>query len=407
MRAKLTVKTVAGARPQADPYEIRDTDIKGFLLRVQPSGVKSFNVEWGRGKRTAIGKYPVVTLEAARIRAKEILGDAAKNGTPAAAKAKARARAATFKAFIDDHYAPWVEAERKAGKATIANIRAQFSELDKKPLPDVNAWLIEKFKAQRLKAGISPVTVNRDLDRIRAALNKAVEWKMIETNPLAGVKRSKVEDQPRVRFLEPDEERRLRSALASRELERRRRRASGNAHGKARGYEVRPEWAADEYTDHLMPLVVLAINTGLRRGELLGLRWAAIDRAARRITVAAATAKSQKVRYVPMNSEAAEVVECMYRHSEKKEGLVFGGGLGAAMTHFTRSWEHVLNAADIADFHFHDLRHHFASKLVMAGVDLYAVKELLGHSDFEMTQRYAHLSNEHQAAAVERLVSVK
>ena len=69
------------------------------------------------------------------------------------------------------------------------------------------------------------------------------------------------------------------------------------------------------------------------------------------------------------------------------------------MTHIKRSWASLVAAAELENFHFHDCRHHFASKLVMAGVDLYAVKELLGHSDFAMTQRYAHLSDEAQGCS--------
>ena len=75
--------------------------------------------------------------------------------------------------------------------------------------------------------------------------------------------------------------------LAEREQERRKRRASGNAHAARRGREPRPQWANDEYTDHLAPLVLLAMNTGLRRGELLGLTWEAVDRQAKRLKVTA------------------------------------------------------------------------------------------------------------------------
>ena len=74
------------------------------------------------------------------------------------------------------------------------------------------------------------------------------------------------------------------------------------------------------------------------------------------------------------------------------------------MTNINKSWAALMELAALDNFRFHDLRHHFASRLVMAGVDLYTVKELLGHSDFEMTQRYAHLAPEHKAAAVEKLV---
>lgn len=405
MRAKLTVRTIEGAKPLSDPYEIRDIDLKGLILRVQPSGIKSFNVQWGRGRRKAIGKYPVTTLEAARTRAMDILADAAKHGTPAAAHP--RPKAVSFNDFIEKHYAPWVEVERKAGKATVASLKAQFGALfGTSPLTDITALSADKFKAKRLRSGTSPVTVNRDLDRIRAALNKAVEWNLLAANPLAGVKRSKTEDEGRVRFLDPSEESRLRAALAAREIERRRRRASGNAHAAVRGREVRAEWAADEFTDHVMPLVLLAMNTGLRRGELLGLAWEAIDLKAKRLKVTASTAKSQRVRYVPLNREALAVVEALHRYGNKT-GLVFAGHKGSAMTHVKRSWASLMAAAKLKDFHFHDLRHHFASKLVMAGVDLYAVKELLGHSDFAMTQRYAHLSQEHKAAAVEKLVAAR
>jgi integrase len=401
---KLTNEYIAKRKPDTNPYEIADGGQPGLLLRVQPSGVKSFIVQYGRGKRVTLKRRPPeMTIAAARIKAREILADADKHGTPEVAKPKARA--ATFKDFIDKHYAPWVEAERKAGKATVANIRAQFSEFDNKPLTEITAWTIEKFKAKRLKAGTSPVTVNRDLDRIRAALNKAVEWKMLAANPIGTVKRSKVNEDPRVRFLNADEEKRLRDALAAREAKRRAARTSGNAHAVARGRALRPTWEDEQFTDHVAPLVLLAMNTGLRRGELLGLTWEAIDRKAHRIKVAAATTKSAKVRYIPLNSEARDVIERMHKYASKKSGLVFASSEGAALTHTKRSWDSLVKAAKLNDFHFHDLRHHFASRLVMEGVDLYSVKELLGHSDFAMTQRYAHLSAEHKAAAVERLVN--
>lgn len=416
---KLIRLTAKGARSAVNDLETRDaryevrTDQKGLLVVVHPSGVKSYVVQWGRGKRKTLGHHPVMLPDAAHQQGLEALRDAAKHGTPAVAKAKA----ATWKTFLDERYAPWVEVERKAGKATVKNLRAQFNEFDKKLLTEITAWAVEKFKAKRLKAGRSPVTVNRDLDRIRAALNKAVEWKMLDVNPIAGVKRSKIEDESRVRFLSADEEKRLRDALALRETKRREQRARGNAHAVARRRPARPKYAPDQFTDHLAPLVLLAMNTGLRRGELLGLTWEAVDRQARRIKVAAATAKSAKVRYIPLNSEAHGIIEQLHKYAAEKEGLIFGGrrkrgadaesGEGSALTHIKRSWQGLVTAAELADFHFHDLRHHFASRLVMAGVDLYAVKELLGHSDFAMTQRYAHLSQEHKAAAVERLVATR
>jgi integrase len=410
LETKNAIEAVSKLKAEDDRYEVR-TDLKGLLLVVHPKsakspgGIKTYVVQWARGKRKMLGHHPAMTPAAARVQALEVLRQVGEGGAPADAS---KGRAPKFNDFLDGHYASWVEAERKAGKATVGNLKAQFSELfGKKPLTDITVWSIEKFKAKRLKAGISPVTVNRDLDRIRALLNKAVEWNVLEVNPIAMVKRSKVEDDPRVRFLNAEEERRLREALAARELERRRRRVNGNAHAAARGLETRPTWAVDEYTDHLAPLVLVAMNTGLRRGELLGLTWEAVDRKAKRLKVTAATAKSQKVRYLPLNSEAAATIENLFKHSPRQTGPVFGGANGNAMTHVKHSWASLMAAAGLKNFHFHDLRHHFASKLVMAGIDLNTVRELLGHSDLKMTLRYAHLAPEHKAAAVEKLVVVQ
>ncbi len=406
MRHKFSARLVESLKPKATPYEVSDADVKGLLLRVQPSGVKSCVVPRRRGRRTTLERhYPVRTIEAARTQALEILRDA-KHGTPAAARSKTKTL--TFDNFLTEHYGPWVIAERKAGKATLANLRTQFGPLfNNKPLADVTAWNVEKFKVQRLKAGTKPATVNRDLDRIRAALNKAVEWGLLPSNPIAGVKRSKGGHANRVRFLDVPEEARLRKALLARETERRRQRASGNAWAQTRGRGARHVWAKDEFTDHLAPLVLLALNTGLRRGELFGLTWECVTLGRKQLTVTAGTAKSGKARHVPLNVEALNVLTRLRKQRDAKTGLVFPGVGGARLTHMNRSWAGLVKAAKLTDFRFHDCRHHFASRLVMEGVDLFTVKELLGHSDFDMTQRYAHLSPEHQASAVEKLVSSK
>jgi integrase len=410
MRHKFSVRLVESLKAKARPYEVPDADVKGLLLRVQPSGVKSFVVQWGRGRRTTLERhYPVLTIEAARTQALEILRDA-KHGTPAAAhtKAKGKAKVVTFDGFLTEHYGPWVIAERKAGKATLANLRTQFGPLfDGKPLANVTAWNVERFKGQRLTAGTKPATVNRDLDRIRAALNKAVEWGLLAGNPIAGVQRSKGGHANRVRFLDAQEESRLRKALVARETERRNQRVSGNAWARTRGRDTRHIWAKDEFTDHLAPLVLLALNTGLRRGELFGLTWECVSLGRKQLTVAAGTAKSGKVRHVPLNAEVLNVLTRLQKYRNVKTDLVFPGAGGARLTHINRSWAGLVEAARLIDFRFHDCRHHFASRLVMEGVDLFTVKELLGHSDFDMTQRYAHLSPEHRAAAVEKLVPSK
>jgi integrase len=145
-------------------------------------------------------------------------------------------------------------------------------------------------------------------------------------------------------------------------------------------------------------LVLLAINTGLRLGELLALQWSDINAEGQMLTVRRENAKSGRQRHVPLNTEAATVLG-KWAAQKDCAGPVFG--ISGTKT----SWGSLLVAASVAGFRFHDLRHHFASRLVMAGVDLNTVRELLGHADLTMTLRYAHLAPEHLAAAVNKLAA--
>jgi integrase len=399
MLRKLSGKVLDGAKPLDSPYEIRDTELKGFLLRVQPSGVKSYIVEFGRGSRRTIGSAAVLTLEQARITARQWLSEHDSGKLPPAARGKHKPM--TLGQFIERKYAPWVESERKAGAATLAALKAHFkADFYGKTLDSITGWQVDKFKADRLREGIKPATVNRDVSRIRAVLSKAVEWGHLEKHPLSSVKRAKGDDEGRVRYLTTAEEIALRDALAKRESKRKEQRESGNVWNIERKRQTRPQWGAEEFTDHLAPLVLIAMNTGMRRGELFGLKWADVDLQQHVLTLRAATTKGQRVRRIPMNSEVLSVLEQWRKQNPKAEGLVFPGDEGARMTNINKSWASLTTTAKLGDLRFHDLRHHFASRLVMAGADLYVVKELLGHQDFAMTQRYAHLAPEHKAAAV-------
>ena len=113
-------------------------------------------------------------------------------------------------------------------------------------------------------------------------------------------------------------------------------------------------------------------------------------------------AKSGKTRHVPLNAEASTTLQ-YWKADVAASEWVFPGRDGERLKGIKTSWKSVLQKATIRDFRWHDLRHHFASRLVMKGVDLNTVRELLGHSDLSMTLRYAHLSPEHKADAVAKL----
>lgn len=405
MRAKLSPRVADTAKPAGAPYEIHDTDLKGLLLRVQPSGTKSYVVTWGRGKRRTLGKHPVMTVARARTAALAALAEASQHGAPLVVLEAAKPKPLTLATYLQEHYGPWAKAHQKAGQATLDAIEACFGELMDKPLTELCAFDMERFKARRLKAGRKPSTVNRDLSRIRGALSRAVDWGMLPEHPMRTVKPAKGADDSRVRYLSQDEERRLRTALQEREEQRRRSRDSGNAWAQERSRPLRALWPQDGYTDYLAPMVLLAINTGMRRGELLGLRWAEVNLDRKLLTVAAANAKSRRARHIPLNSEATSTLMRWRGAGARAGDLVFPSPAGGRMGNINSSWEALCEAADLADFRFHDLRHTFASHLVMAGVDLNTARELLGHSDICMTLRYAHLAPNKLAEAVSKLRS--
>ena len=383
------------------PFEIRDTRLKGFLLRVQPSGVTTFYVEYARGKRYSLGRGDAVKPDAARERAKEILAAAYHGRDPMAEKRKAKSH--TLRSFIEEVYRPWAEANIRTADSTVARLKTNYPDIQGKKLADITPWLVEKWRAGRLKSGTKPSTVNRDLDDLRSSLGKAVAWGLLDTHPLGSVKRLRIDTKATVRFLPDDEEQRLREALCAREERIRGERETANAWRRERSYGLLQDLRACAFADYLTPMVLLLLHTGLRRGEVFNLTWADVDLDRANLTVRGTGAKSQQTRHVPLNEEALAVLQS-WRDQTMGDGLVFPGKNGKRFNNIRRSWAGVLDAATISGFRLHDLRHTFASRLVMAGVDLNTVRELLGHSDYSMTLRYAHLAPEHKAAAVARLV---
>jgi integrase len=392
-----------------DELWVRDVDLKGFVLKLRPTGRHVFGVHFARGRFLNLGGVDRLTAGGARKAARDALAQTALTGAPTRAAAKA---SSTLGAFLDVHYEPWAAATLKSGPETVARIRVQFASLLRTPLAEVTPFAVEKLRLARLKAETKRATVNRDVGALRAALNKAVTWGLLKGSPLASVKPYRVDSKAIVRYLSADEEINLRAALAGRDEERRRERDSANAWRRARGYDELPTFGT--YTDHLTPIVLLAINTGLRRGELFRLNWrdVSLDRAL--LTVRGEGAKSGQTRHVPLNSEAIEVLRTWaasrattaLRITTGRAVLVYPAADGddVALEDIKKGWARLLRAAKIEAFRFHDLRHHFASRLVQAGVDLNTVRELLGHADIKMVLRYAHLAPETKAAAVAKLV---
>ena len=157
---------------------------------------------------------------------------------------------------------------------------------------------------------------------------------------------------------------------------------------------------------YLGAIVSLALNTGMRKGEILGLEWERIDLTADYGLSARLTlykTKSGKPRGVPLGQDAVDGLTALEPDPDRRTGLVFKRRDGQEWGQVRTAFATAMDRAGIKGFRFHDLRHTFASHYMMRGGNLYELKDILGHSDIKMTTRYAHLSPHHLRAGVERL----
>jgi hypothetical protein len=215
------MKTTIGNRllrqivPRDKPYEIHDQRMKGFLLRVQPSGTMTYLAQYRRGKRVSLGRAGVMTPQEARNEAKSILGDAMRGIDPVAAKREYKAH--TLATFMEEEYGPWTAAHLKTAGANVKRIKSVFPNFLKCNLAEIEPYAVERWRTKRRKDGRKPVTINRDLACLKGALTKAVEWEFLAAHPLAKVKMEKIDNNPTPRYLTSEEADKLFAALDQRE----------------------------------------------------------------------------------------------------------------------------------------------------------------------------------------------
>jgi integrase len=265
-----------------------------------------------------------------------------------------------FDAFADDYLAYSRTNKRNFSRECylMRKLRAVFGP---RYLTEITSWDIERYKGHR-KAGVSPATVNRDLTLLKHMFTKAIEWGRATANPVRGVKFLR-EANTRLRFLSEEEESRLLAACSG----------------------------------ELGTLVLTALHTGFRRGELLSLRWAQVDFATGIVSVEAAYTKNGERRSIPMSQTLGTALQ-RRRQQHLGDGFVFDELRSGTQVY--DAFQAALREAEVKDFRFHDLRHTFASRLVMAGVDIRTVQDLLGHKTLAMTLRYSHLSPTHRSRAI-------
>lgn len=394
--AATPVRTIAQAAAGNDapekPYEVRSPRVLGLLLRVQPSGVRTYYVQVARGKRIKVGRASQLTLKQAEEKAKKILLD------PSSAT-KIKRDGQTLAEYIEDEYKDFAEANLKNGKRSVARVKAVWKPLLTKGTAEITAADVDKLRTKRRLAGAAPATINRDVAALSGVFSHWVTNHK-GTHPLAGLEQLAVADDETIRYLTPEESARLRKALADRDAEAAKQRASANEWRKARGYELLPDITGN--SDHMTPMVLLSLNTGVRQGELFSLAWESVDLERRTITILASHSKGNATRVIPLNAEAHAVLAAI--QPKPARGLVFKSPVtGKRFDNVKKAWAEITKAAGLPDLRWHDLRHDFASQLVMKGVPLFTVQKLLGHKNARMTQRYAKLAPSTLADAVNLL----
>ncbi len=410
MKIKITEKAIKGLIVKDKAYEVSDSIIPGFIIRVQPTGLKVF---WYRytipqtsvRSKIKLGRYGEITLMQAKELVTKHAGVIANGGDPQGERRAKRDEVAqqkklTLKTFIAEYYEPWVVKQLKSAANNIYILNKRFNLFMNQPLNGIKPYDVEKWQYSELDRGLKPASVNRNLACLKAVFSRAVYLKMIEESPIKDLKDLKVVDDDRIRFLSIDEKERLIGSMRKRNAELVMARQRANHWRLERGYELYPSYLPHHFVDHIEPMVLLAMNTGLRKGEIFSLSWQDVDFSNSVLTVRASKSKSKKLRHVSLNNKAKQVLKCWYDQFSPCSGFVFQNKNGKPFKDIKKAWGSVLKSACIDDFRFHDLRHHFASHLVMRGAHLNTVRELLGHSDLTMTLRYAHLAEDHKAEAV-------
>ena len=386
---KLTKQTVDAADIREADYIIWDDKFEGFGLRVFPSGVKSYLLQYrhnGRTRRITIGKHGTWTPDQALKRARKLREHVNGGGDPSAER-KALAKDLTIGELCDHYLERGCDGKKpstlKTDRSRIgAHIKPLMGHLRVRSVTqsDVELFASQVAKgkaARRAKTkprGLSVVrggdgAASRTMGLLGAIFTFAVKEKLRTDNPVRDVSRPK--DQKRERYLGDDEMPQLMKVLNSPE-----------AYGLNR---------------HVPPIIKLMLFTGCRKGEIVGLRWDEVDLAGRYLHLRDTKTGERKI---PLSDPTIAVLKGVPRI--KGCPFVFPSAtMNGPFTGMQDGWEKVRKAAGFPDVRLHDLRHTFATALASNGSSLYMIGQLLGHRDLRTTQRYAHLIDTAQQQASE------
>jgi integrase len=365
VRERLTKLVVDGLKPEAKDFIIWDRDLKGFAVKVTPTGKKVYFVFYrtasGKQRKPAIGLHGKVTTEEARQIARKWIAAAITGHDISAERQDARAAILVrdlAQKYLDDYAACFKKpSSAKSDKSNLDNHVLPL--IGTKKVSEVTRADIESVKTA-IKEGKN--SANRTVSLLSKMMGCAVDWGMRPDNPALRIK--KYPERRKDRFLDTEEIRRLLAALDQASL---------------RGVE----------TIHTIACLRLLLLTGLRLGEIRDMHWKDVDLA--RGTLRLRDSKTG-ARTVPLNDQAIAVLQ---KHSTtKSDQFVIQSATGVGRPALGKPWQRIRKLADIDDSaNIHCLRHTFASWAVMGGLSLAQTGALLGHKSTQTTLRYAdHLT---------------
>ena len=398
-RLKLNEKTLREAEPiEGNSYQIFDTEILGLAAKVQTSGMRTFTLDYryaGRQRRMTIGRWPEWSVTAARERAKDLRRMIDEGQDPLAAKEELREAphiTDMINRYIREHLPKL--APVNAGDQTSMLRQMLEPAWGDRLVTDITKSDVAKFldfvaegrprpckqkpnnRARKLQGHKpTPVRANRVGEVLRKMFTLAVEWEWRADNPAQGFHRRL--EHARERFLSPEELVRLAAALDN---------------------------AADQRGASIMRLCML---TGARVGEVRTARFEQFNLDYAIWSKPASTTKQRKIHRVPISQDVVAIVRQRQLVVPKGNVWLFpGDAVGKPVREVRRFWLKIRQEADLPDVRIHDLRHTFASLLVSGGASLEVIGRLLGHSQMQTTQRYAHLMESPLRAGVDSVASI-
>jgi len=382
-REKLTEAVIAKLKCEDGKprEEYCDIDFPGLYVEVRATspGQGTYYLRYKNAlNKTAhqkLGRTTEISLAEARKRAK-LQKAAIVQGADPRAEERARKAVITFSDFFDDHYLPHAKVHKRSWDRDVQLFRRVRDVFGSKRLNEVTRQQIQSFHASVKAEGLSAASADHHLKLIRHSLNLALEWEMVDKNPAAGIKQFN-EDNKIEHYLDDVELQRLVSVLKANE------------------------------PPMVCQVALFLLSTGARLSEALNADWAHIDRRSGVWRIPATNSKSKRVRSIPLNDSAIEVLDRLGTEG-KSDHLFINLQTGERLTAVNKVWGRLRVKAGLPHLRLHDLRHQFASFLVNAGHTIYEVQKILGHSDTKVTERYAHLSLKTlQGAANSASVSIR